>query len=693
MLACCLVFSAGAGSLSAAPVGQQWWRGAWSVRVPLALADRPGKPTLPGADVAVAEFFTAGLLQPDGRDLRVTTDAGQPTPHRVLQVGPGDVARVAFAVVPGRQNYFAYFGNPAAKAPGEDAALDIRRGVLLEVWAYAGGAAGTFAQAVATVNKAGRHRRIGRGFRSRVFSGHNPFGPGVRIAAVYTAWLIAPAAGRYAFGSCSRNASFVVVDETLVVRNGGWHGPRRRGWPTGTIELNQGLHFVTYYHVTPWANPQAVLSWKPPGGKWHVIEPASFAPVFRATAGPMEHRGRPVAVDFEIVESGEAFLGEGYAQRRVFRPMLAGRGGSRLRWHWEFGDGQKITTNKPRPVEHVYLSPGERTVRLRVSGHSAPLEVAHRVEIDRDWDRVTSRDLEGLRRYAKIVGEYDFASLGSGDLAGAVKLFERLGELRGLLRATKAFVRRDRAEAAEVREVVEVLLPLLRAGGKSAEAVTLLLKAAGMTQDGQLKAELLNRVGRVRLDDLGQVDEAMEVFERVLREHRSDGGKALRDARIGVGDVWRARGDFQQARGAYRKAGVSDERARKFPAIVRGDYARQAEAYLRRGDLADALEAVDAWEQMLPEDKLEGYSTLLRVRVLDRLGRYAEIVREAGRLLRVNPAGAYGPDLLLARAGALRELGRHDEARAALGRLLREYPESARVSEAARLLEAMKGKS
>ena len=691
VVVCLLLLLVRAGESAAAPVGRQWWRGDWAVRVPLELPSRPGKPKWPGPDVAVVECVTAGLLQPDGRDLRVVADGGNVTPHRVLQVGPGDRVRFAFAVVPGRKQYDAYFGNPGAKAPaGKDAKLDLRRGVLLEVWKYAGGQARTFPEAVATVNQSAKHKPIGRGFRKRVFTGHNPFGPEDRVAAVYTAWLIAPTDGRYGFGSCSRNASFVVVDDTVVVHNGGWHGPRRRHWPTGSIELKGGLHRLTYYHVTPWAHPHAVLSWKPPGGTWHVVEPASFAPVLRAETGPLERRGKPVAVDFDVAERGETFLGDRYAQRRVFGPSIAGRGGQGLRWQWSFGDGQQKTTKGPEPVEHVYLSPGERKVTLRVSGHSAPLEIVHRIEIDRDWDRVTSPKLDPPKQYAQIVAGYDLSKLPAGDLAVAVKLFHRTKDLRNLLRSAKAFADAERATPEEIRTVAEVMVPLLRAGEKSDQAVKLLAKAVGMTRHGPTRAELLIRAGQIRLDDLGDEDGAMQLFQRVLREHGRDGGEGLRTARIAVGDVWRARGELDKARQAYRQADVTDKRARKFPAIVQGDFARQAEAYLRRGDHAAALDALDAWEQTLPTDRLEGYSTLLRVRVLAALGRHAEAVREATVLVEVNPASQYAPNLLLARAMSQVALKQPDRAVASLRKLVRNYPESVLAIEAATLLRSLK---
>ncbi|MDD4891711.1 MAG: hypothetical protein PHU85_17470, partial [Phycisphaerae bacterium] len=65
------------------------------------------KPT-PGAkddEVGVAELPTDTLARPDGSDIRVANAAGKWVPMQLLSVGPGSVARVAFAAALGRNVY------------------------------------------------------------------------------------------------------------------------------------------------------------------------------------------------------------------------------------------------------------------------------------------------------------------------------------------------------------------------------------------------------------------------------------------------------------------------------------------------------------------------------------------------------------------------------------------------------------
>lgn len=69
-----------------------WMTAEWKVRrVADAKADPPRNA---GAEVAVSAFYTGGMAKPDGSDIRVAIRGRTLTPHRVLQVGPGDLIRI-----------------------------------------------------------------------------------------------------------------------------------------------------------------------------------------------------------------------------------------------------------------------------------------------------------------------------------------------------------------------------------------------------------------------------------------------------------------------------------------------------------------------------------------------------------------------------------------------------------------------
>ncbi|MHC4717148.1 MAG: PA14 domain-containing protein, partial [Planctomycetota bacterium] len=330
------VAAAGAVLLGAgAAWGQGWWNPRWPYRRTVTVARAPAS-KLPGDDVAVLTMPTGGVVGPAGEDIRVIAPDGTSVPHRVLMMGPGDRVRLAFAVKGGATRYAVYFGHPQPPQPRP--ALEIRRGVLLETRAYAGGPISTFDQVRTALSRAGR--LIGREFRDSIFLGHNPFGPQSRLCSLFTAHVVCPADGQYIFATSSRDASFLLVDGEVVVSNGGRHRPQRRASRTGTVRLTKGLHEVKVYHVSTGGDPVVVAAWRPPGARrlWK-IPAAAFAPVRSAAPGMLTRCGRAFQADFIPVHAGEAFMANRYFQRYTFAASTSGRGPGPT-FRWDFGDGQ-----------------------------------------------------------------------------------------------------------------------------------------------------------------------------------------------------------------------------------------------------------------------------------------------------------------------------------------------------------------
>ena len=483
--------------LAAAPAawGQGWWNSSWPYRRAVTLADY--KPTrLGGSDVAVVTMPTGGKHRGDGSDVRVATASRTEVASRVLMVGPGDQVRVAFAPRGSGRRYYVYFGH--AKPPGRPKPLEIRRGVLLETWQYPGGGIKTLQQVRAVFARA--KRLIGRDFRDRMFLGHNPFGPQGKIASVFTAWLICPADGPYQFACSSQDASFLLVDDNVVVSNGGHHSPQRDIRMKGVTALKKGLHKLTFYHVNTTGHPIAVAAWQAPGEKrvWP-IAPERFAPVFVAQVGPMEQYGRSMGIDFLPRHGGETFLRNRYYQRWTFEAMPVGRLGRSADLAWDFGDGQTAAAPK---VEHVYLLPGERTVKLTATVGGRTLSRSHKIFVSRPWDLVATNRLDGVSQQAQIVQEYDFAALSAEDNAHAILLLERARSVQAMARAGLAFVARKAAPAPLVEQVV----PLFAEQLPAKQRVEAFLKAEKMVTNAAVAASMAQQAARACLPGLGDAD-------------------------------------------------------------------------------------------------------------------------------------------------------------------------------------------
>ncbi|HET6429286.1 MAG TPA: tetratricopeptide repeat protein [Phycisphaerae bacterium] len=675
------LLTAAAILLAAGAAGAQgWWNPQWPYRRMLTVPPTPAS-TLPGDEVAVVTMLTAGLVGPGGADIRVVTANNTLLASRVLMMGPGDRVTVAFALRPGTTAYGLYFGHPTPPKNPPVPDLDIRRGLLLETWAYAGGPITTFEQVQATLQRA--RQLIGREFRDTVFLGHNPFGPQDRLCSLFTGHIVCPEAGQYTFATASRDASFLTVDGKLVVSNGGRHGPQRRATNTGKINLTKGLHELKVYHVTPGGDPVIMAAWQPPGGDrlWTIPDDA-FAPVRVADPGVLTQYGGGLQADFLSIHAGESFMDDQYFQRHTFRADAAGTA-PKPTFRWDFGDGQ---TAEGVDVQHVYLRDGLYKVTLTAKQGTQTVKRSNRIVVTRPWDQVTVNRLDPVAEHARIVAGYDFGASDPADIAPAIELLERARKPKDVLRAGDALVKWDSAPAAVLARAMPIYAKALVEAGDPARAVASLVKSAGMDKDPAVAADLTVRAGRTALE-AGETDKALGLFNEAIRRYSAlTTAPAIREARIGIGDVWRVRADLPKAAQAYESAGTLLTSTFEKSAVRKGDLSRHAEDYIRQGQLTDAEDFLVTLEYEFPAERLEGFSTLLWVRLELARKRPAAAAAAAESLVRVNPRSNYAPELLMKAAEAYAAQRQDALARQTFQRVIDGYPESPLAADARKKL-------
>lgn len=660
-----------------------WLRQDWAYRRQITVPEFKSS-RLGGDDVAVVTFPTGGLCAADGADIRVTGPDAVQVASRVLMTGPGDVARVAFALR-GVGKYYVYFGGPKDDLVKE---LDLRRGALLEMWEYAGDAFRTIEQVQDAMTKA--KLLLGRDLRDRIFIAHNPFGPGDKIAACYTAWLSIPdPGGNYLLASSSQNASFVYVDDKLVVSNGGAHGPQHDVTHVAApVTFTPGLHKVVFYHVSPGGDPYAVLAWCPPTEKdkkkFMPVPPGMYSPFVKATAGPIEENNKNTA-DFLYEHAGETFMDNRYFQRYTFSASAVLPNPKAIQWKWDFGDGQSATEAE---VQHVYLLPGEYTVELTAKVGEQVLKRTNIVFVSRPWDQVTQDRLDTIAEHARIVANYDFRALKAEACAEAAMLLKRGGSAEGVLRAGDAFMTFSKLAGPKVAEVMPIYVEQLLATGQVDKAVNMLLKTPDLTADAGVAAAMMVRAGQLAVDKKADLKLAADVFNQVIKRYEAlTTSSAIREARVGLGDIFRAQGDYDQAKAAYQSAKGREGGKPSEDPFFKGDYARHIDEYLRTKDYDTAAQYLDEWAMNFPIDKLAGYWSLLRVKLLMARNQYADAANEARVLVKVNPASNYGAELLMLAANCYKNLKDPDKADAALKQIVKDFPESPLAADAATQLK------
>ena len=656
-----------------------WWNPDWPYRRIVQVYARPSG--FPGDDVAWFQFNGGNQIKPDGSDIRVLVGRNV-LPSKILRVGPGQIVSVAFKVVPNEQNYLVYFGNENAEPLKDD--WKIRRGCLLETRKYNGGNPNNWKGMQDVLKRA--TRVLGRAFVPNIFFGHNPFGPSVNNVNTFTGALNCPKDGQYVFSTTSDDASFLVVDGKQVVSWPGWHGAVRDARHKKAVTLKKGLHELTYYHVQGGGGQYMVAAWQVPGtGKFEVIPPTAFAPVYRAAPRFYQRKGRRGGLaDFFPEFAGETLLqgSDNYIIRMKFKNWTSQGLRATSRCEWDFGDGN--TTRHISP-EHVYFARGTYTVKLWVGNKSNAFEA--KVAVDRDWSKgVLDRKMDDIKSYLPLVKDYNWPAMPSPDLRNAVIFFERLGDSGKALELCEVLLDHSRELPDAAREEIALKAAgFLADRGKHAEAAAALLDAALRTNDAPRRVNLLVAAGRIQYEDLRDAKAAQESFGEVVRTHASVGGRPLRNAFIGLGDATRLAKRHEREKAVeateevYRKAlavKFENTNLRRDRLLVASD-SRAIEDFLRRNELDAAWERLDDWRVRSPLDILYGNWTTMYVKYLIARGKLDSAIDEVALLVDVTPRNSYAPEALTLAAEAWMRKGKSDRARETLNDLKEDYPESA----------------
>lgn len=643
----------------------------------------------PGGDVAVFAFYTGGLGKPDASDVRVAVRGRKPVNHRVLQAGPGDFVRVAFEVVPAEKRYYVYWGNPNAAAPGP---WEFQRGLLLEARRHDGGDPKTLAEVEAAWAKAAP---LGADFVSQISFGHDPFeSDDVPAVFHFVGWFVPPQPGTYSIATSSRGGSWVLVDGQEVVSWPGSHGAASDASHAKEVALTQAPHRLDYWNTHVPGHTMMVAAWRLPGAKDYEPIPAkAFLTVTEAAFVETDQRSDKVVADFFPSHAGESWWPERYAVRLQFRNLTKGtslaRGG---RFEWDFGDGQ--TSLEANPA-HVYLAPGDYAVGLTAGRGPQAAVFRTKVRVDRDWTKQASREIEPIRKYADEVAKYDLAKLDTRSLLLALDLFTHQGMPEAVVAASgELALARAGLDDETIQRSALVLGETLRRLGKAADAVAGYQKAEQRLRADRAKAPVAARIGETLAGDLHRWDDAEKECQRVLKAYATAGAdEAVRRAHIGLGDVWRHRGEGDKARAAYAAAAaiVVSPMAPSQAAVRVGTLARYVEEYTRERDWEWAFKFLDDWAWEFPLDKLQGHWSWLRAQALLAHDQRDEAFLEAMDLLAGNPASAYAVRLLMFAAECQVAAGQTEKARLLLQTAVEDYPEDPQ-REAARLrLQALGG--
>jgi hypothetical protein len=380
------------------------------------------------------------------------------------------------------------------------------------------------------------------------------------------------------------------------------------------------------------------------------------------TPGAMEERDRNFIADIRVEYVGECFFDNHYAHHYRFTGPAGAKAGPPIRCDWDFGDGQ---TASGQQVEHVYLVEGDYTVKLAASQGLNRDTRSNRLQVARLYERIDSPPVSLPSTCGRIVAGYDVDKMPVGWLSWATFL-------------------NIRARQAEPAEKCAVRLAGVKGGIDANTALYALTEAADFLA-ATLRIDAARHVWAAVPDDSPFQPGGGKKYAHLLLWRAADFPAALKviddqlKKHVGDRQLLRLRGQAlvlnqKAAEGRKQLEAVPPEGAADRQAALSGALARTTEYYITEGDWESGDHNWDKWQSQFPIDFMEGYSVLLKTRLME-VAKYPEAAaRVAEAFALAVPKSTYAPKLL-DRASKL--LAKSDPAKSkALHDLLKQkYPE------------------
>jgi PKD repeat protein len=602
-----------------------WWDSNWTCRRSLPIIWDDEHAT--GNDLASCVFYTDGHALPNGEDVRVTTEDGKLLPSHVLMVGPGDRIRVVFAMEKGVRNYFIYFGNlnPAPPPPGMDD-VKYKCGLLLETRQWTGGAVTNFRQIEQSFERS--KPVLGKMMIDQVFLGYNPFGPQEQWISKFTGEITAPQEDDYFFAVAADDAGALYIDgKPLVYAPNGGGDIRYHA----TIHLTEGPHEFVVYHVNFAAQAYISVGWRRVSQpKIEIIHREAFGVCFSGLSGPLEIHNKSLVADFGINQMGECFFADGYSYHFRFtpRPSLANAD----KFQWSFGDGQTSTKSE---VDHVYITDGIYPVKL--TAHEGPNSDTQTVQlaVSRNWAHILDSRQDQPQILSGLVQDYDAKAIPDSNLPRLVQLSvtadtpELAVDFADSLAARKSHPDSSAAFAA-----LNALEKKLIATGKADVAAAMWDKVPA---DSDMQPFAARRGAEMALWWTGDIAKAVHLLQPFAK--RNDPGLIRQ-----YGQALILSGHADEGKKLLESQQSNVPPARRV--ALSGAAARNVEFFITNNDPESGEEAWDRWQARFPSDFEEGYSVMLRTKLMELRKRGSAAASIAEAFANAEPLSPYAPQLL-----------------------------------------------
>lgn len=604
-----------------------------------------------GREVAQVTILTAGHHLRDGSDVRVLTYDGRPVAFEVMRVGPGDQVEVAFGLHRQSKDYYVYWGrSQPPPLPADQPKFAPTSGLLMEVRQWNTRRANNFQQIMQSFDAS--QSVLGKTMIDQPLLSYNPVADQRQSISKITGTILAPIDGSYYFAINADDRAGLWIDGQPVAFASHIAGDARFN---GTIDLTRGQHDFTVYLANFGGDCRLNVGWRTPGtAKMQTMERGAFGYIFGGVIGPMEQTGKRLVADFQPQYMGECFFSNEYAHRIRFTAAEV-RGGE---YEWSFGDGQ---TARGQQVDHVYLTGGVFPVKITVKTKEAQDTQTTELQVQRDFSNLRRMKEDGVITIAPIVRGYDLSGAPPDQLIRMIELQQQAGDRQAMLAAAMPLARLVKQPTiAKALAALQLAVDDALSAGMTDQAIALLEQ---VPENSNLQPRAAVILGESLLWWGGDAQKAANVLQPYKKNAAVQ--RTLGQALI-------LSGHKQEGLSLLQSLPVTVEQAKQ--AAVSGALARTVEFYIDQKEVDAGETSWQQWMQQFPADFVEGYSLLLRVRLMELRGLLSQAATIAQSFATAVPDSPYAPRLLDTASRLLKSTD--PDRSAALHQLLKQrYPE------------------
>ncbi|MCD6407429.1 tetratricopeptide repeat protein [bacterium] len=634
----------------------EWWNTEWKYRKKVEFKIPQKK--LPFEKVGVVDFFANA--KKDGSDIRVVDEKGNSVKFYLVGIFSGAKYQICFPL--NGETYYIYYGNKNARKENYD--WKPEAGLILEVYERKGNKCYNWKVSKEVIEKSKRGRLIGRSFWKKIWDGTNPFGPEKDVVKIYTGYFWINKEGKYYFATSSAGASFIFIDDKMVASWPGWHGARPyiTAEQSGSIYLKKGIHKLTYYHIGRRWREISVAAYRYGKEKFKVIPEKFFIPVFKGKILRTEKLNSEIAADFKMEHTN--YLKRERWELLTFKFTDTSFSNSPVIYRkWNFGDGQEVTGKE---VYHTFISPGFYNITLFVKDKKGRTDkVSMRIKIHQDYSKIYLRPKKHWE-YLNEFKKFNLSKLPTPQLMGLAEIFNSYNRFSEAYKCYSELEKRA-LSLSEKEKVLLIAARIVWRTDKFKEAESYYKKFLAKNNSDEVRLEL----ARLYLD-IGKIDEAEKEFRKIMNS-KGVNKKIKRKAEIGMGDIYRVKGEREKAEKIYKN--LTDQEEYKLKNYA---YAQSVIYYLKRKDFLAALEELEKWADEFPVVKIEGKWSVLKAKahILER--KYEKGIKELEVFQKncKDKNNIYLPVAIYLEGEIYEKIGKKEKSQEIFKKLIKEFPDS-----------------